>query len=63
MPTLPLPVSLLPEVLGQTGEVPRVSPPVGPEVVEPRGVGLPGGEEGGPAGAAHGLLGVHIAEK
>ena len=36
-----VPVSLLPEVLWQAGEVPGVSPPVGAEVVEPRGVGPP----------------------
>ena len=55
------PVSPLSEVLGQGGEVAGVCPPVGPEVVEPGGVRPPGRQEGGPAGPAHSLLGVHVA--
>ena len=58
----PAPVSPLPEQLGQAGEVARVSPPVGAEVVEPRGVGRAPGQQGHPAGAAHRLLSEGVAE-
>ena len=58
-----MPVSLLPEELRQAAEVPRVFPPVGPEVVQPGRVRPTGGEERGPARSTHGLLGVRIAEQ
>ena len=49
-------IPVLFEVLRNGGEVAGVLPPVGAEVVQPRRVGPPAGQEGRATRTAHGLL-------
>lgn len=56
-------VAILLEVLREGGEVSRVYPPVGVEVIQAGGVGPPPSEEGHSARGAHCLLGKGILEE